>query len=334
MCPAFGFVQASRRSFLRKAVSGLVFSLPFFMALIAPPPVSADVIVDFNSPGSEGNYTGANFTDAGHPNAQIPPFEAGPDAYSDGEFLRLKEFPASGFYRSFNAVGFDQTDAGLFGRIVLDFDFRITCGGTRVVGSGFDFRCADGFSVGFMNTATFGTTGVPFTLDELGRSSIRNGSFAVGFNTFDNGGETNNSLRLAWNDSSISGYANLGNTFDIVTGSNRVREEFQRAHIDLTLGVAPVVTVQLTDGFGNTVTPFNAFDLSTVLVNGLAVGPYDSRLGFFTRTGDSTESVDIDNVRVQYLNAIGGGDSVPAPGALVLLGFGLLGLCGLRRKQV
>jgi len=300
------------------------------LALGSASPARATTINDFDAAGTP--YAGANFPS---PNAMPAPFETGPDAFSSGEFLRLKEFTTSGFQRSLNAVGFDQTDPGLFGRIVIDFDFRVTCGGTRVVGSGFDFRCADGFSVALFNTAKWGASGIPFPMDENGRANFslvgHTESFAVGFNTFDNLEGSNNSLNLAFNDTFISAPTHLGPLgFDIVTGSNRVRGDFQHANIDLVLaGPTPKVTVTLTDGGGTSITPFLNFDLSSVVVAGVPFGPYDARLGFSTRTGDSQESVDLDNVQVRYLDPLG----VPAPATLALLGFGLAGLAVVRRRR-
>ena len=275
-------------------------------------------VENFNAAGPAGTYTGANIAGlAGHPNAMPAPFETGPDAFSTGEFLRLKEFTASGFQRSFNTVLFDHTNPGLFDRVVIDFDFRVTCGGQRVVGAGFDFRCADGFSVGWMSTDVVGTSGIPnvdyggglirpFLLGENGTSSAvpRHESLAVGFNTFDNLEGSNNSLNVIFNGSAVgvSRY-HLGPAgFDIVTGSNRVRGEFQHAQLDMVLGGAsPHLTVTLTDPDGDSITPYD-LDLTGLVVAGVPYAPYDARLGFFTRTGDSQESVDIDNVNVQLFS--------------------------------
>src|SRR5262245_37419251 len=119
---------------------------------------------NFNAPGTSPSWEGRNFAGLiAHPNSMPAPFEAGPDALSSGEFLRLKEFTAVGtFQDSYNAMAFHPVDSGNFEHIVLDFDFRITAGGTRVRGSGLDFNCADGFSVAFMKTSVYGTSGVPF----------------------------------------------------------------------------------------------------------------------------------------------------------------------------
>ena len=321
-------------------VKAVVLSL-----LVVPSgPVLADLIEDFNVAGPSGSYVGANFAGLpGHPNAMLPPFETGPDAVSTGEFLRLKEFTSGGFQRSFNGVGFDQTDPGSFGRIIVDFDFRITVGGTRVAGSGFDFRGADGFSMALMQTGTFGTTGIPFTLGENGTTAGGQGapsqhqSFALGFDTFDNGnGFSNNFVNLVFNGSFVPlSVIDLNPTgFDIVTGGNRVRGDFHHAHIDLVLGGASQnVTVELTDSGGTMVTPFLNFDLSSLIVGGLPFGPYDSRLGFFTRTGDSQESVDLDNIRVQYLSPIGAAGAIPEPSTLALFAIGLAGLGFMMRRR-
>lgn len=328
-------------------------SLSIIVLLLTNVPTNAALIEDFNAPGPAGNYTGVNIAGLpGHPNAMLAPFEAGPDGISDGEFLRLKEFTPGGFQRSFNALMFNQTDVGLFDRITIDFDFRLTCGGTRVTGSGFDFRCADGFSVGWMDTGVVGTSGVPnfsysgtagtfpFTLGENGTTGAivsgqagRHQSFALGFNTFDNLEGSNNSLNLIFNGSNVTPRVNLNAAifggFDIATGGNRTRGDFQHASIDLLLGgSAPHVTVQLTDPLGNTITPFDV-DLTGTIVNGIPFAPYDGRLGFFTRTGDSQESVDIDNISVRLTNLA----TVPEPGIIVLMSLGLVGLGFARRSH-
>lgn len=327
---------------------GLLLSL-----LLTTTGADAALMEDFNAAGPAGNYTGVNIAGfGGHPNTMPAPFETGPDALSDGEFLRLKEF-TSGFQRSFNSLMFDRTDAGPFDQVVIDFDFRLTCGGTRVRGSGFDFRCADGFSMGWMSTEVVGDSGIPgfaysgnpgtfpFTLGENGTTGAivdgqpgRHKSLALGFNTFDNFEGSNNSLNLIYNGSNIAPRVDLNapafGGFDIATGGNRRRGDFQHAHIELTLGgLSPHVLVELTDPLGNTTTPYDE-DLTGTTVNGLPFAPYEGRLGFFTRTGDSQESVDLDNVSVRVANLSSG--QVPAPGTALLLVLGIAGLGFIRHR--
>jgi hypothetical protein len=334
-----------RSSWARHAGLGLALAL-------AAPMAGAGLVETFD-PTSSAGYTGLNIAGLpGHPNAMPAPFETGPDASSDGRFLRLKEFTAGRFQRSFNALAFDRTDAGLFDRVVIDFDFRVTCGGTRVTGSGFDFRCADGFSVGWMSTDVIGTAGIPsfsysgtagtfpFTLGENGTTGAivsgqagRHESFALGFNTFDNFEGSNNSLNINFNDSNFVPRVNLNDAqfggFDIVTGGNRSRGDFQHAQIDLLLGgPSPHVTVVLTDALGNTITPYD-IDLTGTIVNGLPVAPYDGRLGFFTRTGDSQESVDLDNINVRLVNL----SQVPEPGTFALAGIALAAFGAVHRRR-
>lgn len=306
-------------------------------------PSTLTLIENFDAPGTSTSWEGRNFAGlTGHPNSMPAPFETGPDALSTGEFLRLKEFTASGFLRSYNATAFAPVDSSDYTRVVLDFDFRITAGGTRVRGSGFDFRTADGFAVAFMNTDVYGDSGVPFPLNENGRTAggsvgpAAHASFALGFNTFDNLEGSNNSLNLVWNGSAIPGsFRNLNLSpfapFDVVTGGNRIRGMFQHAHIDLTLGTSPEVTVTLTDASGNVITPYDRFDLSATIVSGLPVSPFNGRLVFSTRTGDSQESIDIDNINAEFTTPAtnqpptadaGGPYVVPEGGNLALDGAG------------
>lgn len=268
-------------------------------------PSTFTLVENFNAPGTSSSWEGRNFNNVpGHPGSMPAPFETGPDALSTGEFLRLKEFTASGLQRSFNTMAFRPVDAGDFQNIVVDFDFRITAGGQRVRGSGFDFRTADGFAVVLMDTGVYGTSGVPFPLDERGRFNVPTRSFALGFNTFDNLEGTNNSVTLAFNNGTLAA-TNLNlpqfGGFDVVTGSNRIRGPFQHGRMNLALGgPSPQVTVTLTTAGGQTITPFNQFSLANVVVGGVPLAPYNSRLVFSTRTGDSQESVDIDNINAEF----------------------------------
>src|SRR5262245_3589466 len=279
------------------------------------PSATLNFAEDFNAPGTSPTWEGRNFAGlTGHPNAMPAPFETGPDSFSSGQFLRLKEFTAVGtFQRSYNAAAFAPVNSQDFSHIVVDFDFRVTAGGTRVRGSGFDFNCADGFSIALIKTSIYGTSGVPFPLNENGvtaAGSVGPGphqSFAIGFNTFDNGEGSNNSLNINWNGSFLSNpgtRVNLNNApfapFDIVTGSNRIRGQFQHVHLDLTLGAHPEVTMTMTSASGMVITPYNHLDLSAVVAGGLSITPYNSRLLFSTRTGDSQESVDLDNIVAQF----------------------------------
>jgi len=297
--------------------------------MLAPPGASAALVADFDAPGTP--WAGANYP---APNAAPVPFVTGP---AGAQFLRLKEFSGLLLMRTDNTVGFDQTDPGPITRMTADFDFRITCGGLR---SG--FGCADGFSLVLLNTAVFGTSGAPFALDEAGRSGAPNPptqGFAVGFNTFNNGGgdaNSNNSMNLTFNNGilalSPTDLTPLG--FDLATGTNGQRGVFHHAFIDLFLGgPTPNVTIQLTDGnSGAVITPFNNFSLAGVNVGGIPLGPYDGRVGFATRTGDSSESVDLDNLNVRF--EIAGVGAIAEPGTLAMLGFGFVGLGFMGRRRV
>jgi hypothetical protein len=294
---------------------------------LAPTGAGAVLIENFDAPGTSAQWQGQNIP---APNAAPAPFETGAPG---AEFLRLKEFSGLTLMRTINTAGFAQTDAGLITRMTADFDFRVTCGGSR---SG--FGCADGFAMVLLNTAVFGTSGAPFALDEAGRSGAPNPptqSFAIGFNTFNNGGgdaNSNNSMNLTFNNGILGGSPTnltpLG--IDLATGINGQRGVFHHAFIDLILdGLTPQITVQLTDGnSGAIVTPFNSFSLAGLNIGGIPFGPYDGRIGFATRTGDSRESVDLDNLNVRFEIA----QAIPEPGTLVLFGAGLAGL-GLARRR-
>ena len=243
-----------------------------------------------------------------------PPAVIGPDAFSIGQFLRLKTTALN----INNTVSFDRTDIGPHGRIVADFDFRITCTGSRG-----GFGCADGFSSVLLNTGISGTSGPVLRLEEFGRSVteippafLGQEQFAVGFITF--GGSLfgdqarNNTIVLTFN----NGFINITEiplaTFDLATGINGVTGAFHHAHIDLVLGgPTPNVTVTLTDAGGSSITPISNFDLTGVVKGGVPLAPFETRLAFGARSGGGGNAVDLDNIDVQYFPV---GCTPPPPG--------------------
>ncbi len=162
-----------RKSTITKTLlgGGLTLLLAFALAANAS---AADTVQDFDTPGTPF-VDGTNF---GSP----PPAVIGPDGVSTGQFLRLKN---TGLNTN-NTLSFDLTDIGPQGHIVADFDFRITCRGSR---SG--FGCADGFSFVLLNTGISGASGPVLRLEEFGRSVTESPpgflgqeQFGVGFVTF------------------------------------------------------------------------------------------------------------------------------------------------------
>jgi hypothetical protein len=282
----------------RRGAASLAGALVVLFALAAG--AQAATVQNFDEPGTPFILT--------HYSGFDGPEIIGSDANPSGQFVRLTR---SLF--AINTIAFDQDEAGYFQRVIADFDFRITCFFTRM---GFD--CGDGFSFVLLDTQTFGTSGAAPSLDELGRSPLPTNSFAVGFNTFDNGsddGNSNNSLNLVFNNGilpnseSPTGYAFPIplETFDLATGINGWTGVFYHARIDLVLGGSnPNVTVTLTNDFtGETFTPISNYDLSGVEVGGVPLLPYEGRIAFGARTGVAVEYVDIDNVNVQFFQNIG-----------------------------
>jgi hypothetical protein len=284
---------------------GTVAVLAAFTAAFALPTAQ-----DFDTPGTP--FVGQNFPT---PLSGPPPAVTGPDSFSDGRFIRVQPRTSR---RTINTVGFDQTETGLFNRIVADFDFRITCSGARLGFSG--GGCADGFSLVLLDTSIHGTDGAPRMEKSLpehgGVNSDLLGQFGFGFNTFNNFGfppdvNSSNSLSLIWQNFQIPGsFINLNPLgFDLATGTFGNHGPFHHAHIELVLGPdSPHVTMILTSGVtGNEIMPFANFDLSAVVggPDSLPVAPFESRVGFGVRCGDACADYDLDNIVVQYLDPVG-----------------------------
>jgi len=207
----------------------------------------------------------------------------GPNAGSTGQFLRL----INTVNGQTNHYAYDQTDGGLWASITADFDFRATS----------PAPAADGFSMMFLPTATYGTTGAgivgSFTAEE---PNVAN-TFAVGFDLHP---------------------AATVNDVSVHYGTERRNVTVNSAQVDFDAGVfhhakvnllhTPVgtrVTLDLTNDVngaaGPTIRPMVAF-IPDLL-------PYDSRVQFSGRTGGLNVDVDLDNVNVQY--------STPYPTATV-----------------
>ncbi|MBI2815669.1 MAG: hypothetical protein HYX72_01895 [Acidobacteria bacterium] len=271
---------------MSKSAASLLLSMLLYTAQfsISTPSLGA-TIQDFDTPGTP--FVGANYPG---PNTAPPPgvLPGGPT----GNFLRLKEYTM----RTFNAVGFDQTQAGAASRITAEVDFRITCSGTRI-----GFACADGFSMIFLNTSRYGTNGAPPAFDEAGRLSTggQTDSFAVGFGVFDPGWAGSwpqNRVWITYNGTIISSFLIDRSVLDLATGTNQTPSIFLHLSVDLTLsGPDPKITVGVSNAT-TTITAFSNFSLAAVA----GLGPYESRLGFGARSGDAGIAVDLDNINVQF----------------------------------
>jgi hypothetical protein len=292
---------ARRRRRITWSLAAAVFLAIVTVAIALP------TTQDFDNPGTP--FIGQNFP---APNAAPAPAVMGPDGFSGGQFLRIQQRTSR---RTINTVGFDQTDTGVFNRIVVDFDFRITCAGARI---GFSLGgCADGFSIVLLDTSIHGTSGAPRMERSLpehgGVNPDLSGQFGFGFNTFNNFGfapdaNSSNSLSMIWQNAFVTGsFINLDPLgFDLATGTFGNHGPFHHAHIELVLGGSPNVTMTLTHGVsGNEITPFSSFDLSTFVGGGgKLVTPFESRVGFGVRCGDACADYDLDNIHVQYLDPV------------------------------
>ncbi|MCX5635219.1 MAG: peptide-N-glycosidase F-related protein [Planctomycetota bacterium] len=166
-----------------------------------------------------------------------------------------------------NVIAFDQTDTGLYSRIVAEWDLNIVQG-------------ADGLGFALLNTASYGVSGAG---PSIGEEPSLGASFAVGFDIYcpdDYQGLGSREISLHW-----AGVerANKWSSFDYRTGTfNRVR-----VVVDFVAGGAEI-TVSIA---GNVI--YDKYFLA-------GMTPYNSRVAFGARTGGLSTTLLIDNISVAY----------------------------------
>ena len=218
------------------------------------------------------------------------------DAGSTGKFLRLVPAAAS----LTGGAGFTRTAPATWNTVVASFDFRVTPGAGQ----------ADGMSVAFLNTATYGTNGLAPGMSEEPNLT---GSIGIGIDVYNNAEVNNNHVSLHYG--SIVG-APVTPSFDLSNG------RFHRAQIIIRFrGGRALVTMRVTPdvhlGAGAGVTLFE-----DAVINGL--NPYEMRLAFGARTGGENAAHDVDNVSVQYSSEV----NTAAGLSMVLLPTGTFGASG------
>jgi hypothetical protein len=149
----------------------------------------------------------------------------------------------------------------------IEFDFRI--GG----GSG-----ADGMSFAVFDASRYSTSTL---FSEEGPGSLNHlrggpGALAVQFDTYDNGGEGENSVEVTLDGVSLGTYTP---TYDL--------EDFQFHHARITLRDG-ALTVKITNPQGGEETAFDRLPVEFT--------PYVSLLGFGGRTGGLNNNHDVDNI--------------------------------------
>ncbi|MBN2474268.1 MAG: hypothetical protein JXB62_06655 [Pirellulales bacterium] len=194
-----------------------------------------------------------------------------------GDFLRLINDTIND---QRNHYSYDLTDSGAFSTIVAELDFRVTSADNG----------ADGFSLQFLPTSVYGTTGVGPTAFDPEEPNIAE-TAAIGFDIWE-----------PWVVNDVSVHHN---------GAERRNVRLNPADVDLDIGVfhharvemqqlanGSTVSLQLTPDIhgvpGATITAFNTF------VSGLL--PYENRIQFSARTGGANMDVDLDNISVDYSN--------------------------------
>ncbi len=192
-----------------------------------------------------------------------------------GNYLRLLHDGVNG---NWNHVAFNRVFEGAANVITADFDFRATSIG----------QAADGFSLRFLPTATYGVTGAGSTVFGAEEPNIAD-VFAIGFDVFESSA---NDVSVHWDGTEIKNVRIPEPAIQLDDG------QFHHAHVELThvAGGANVTVTLIPDIHGTPGTPVNWID--QLFIPGL--NPYESRVEFAGRTGGVDMSLDLDNINVEY----------------------------------
>lgn len=278
---------------------------------VATTTLSLTLVLAFSMANLQAS-TVANFSAAGTP-VTLETFGAAggasiePGGGNPGAYLQL----TAAINGQNNFATFDLSDAGSHATSTFNFDFIIAPD---------PGPSADGFSISYANTATYGTSGgvgsAPFTPEDPAAAGV----LGFGFDTWSNQGAFDNPAVPTGSD-----YQDISVFYD---GNLILR-------IDDTRLLTP--PLELDDGAWHTVTGSVNFAGASVdlnvdgnpVITDLAVpglAPFESRIMFAARTGGENELAGIDNLNVGYI--------VPEPtaGVLALIGFGVFCLLGLRGR--
>jgi hypothetical protein len=195
--------------------------------------------------------------------AGLGAWHANGDAALSSGFVRLTPAEGGRIGTLIRAPLSDQPTAS----VSIEFDFRI--GG----GSGADGMCFALFDAARYTTAALFSEEGPGSMDHQRGGP---GALAVQFDTYDNGGEGENSVEVTLDGVSLGTYTP---TYDL--------EDFQFHHAWVQLR-AGALTVKITNPQGGVETAFDRLPVE--------YGPFVSLLGFGGRTGGLSNNHDVDNV--------------------------------------
>ena len=221
-----------------------------------------------------------------------------------------------------NMIAFDTTQpGGPKTSVTVDFDYRI--GGHA--DNGDPTTHADGIGFCLLNTSAYGTAGqAPGNITEEAQGNMKtDSSIGVGLDTWNNSLSSfdpdNNHISFRYFDMTNGGngvmpsgatcYVQIANSLypfnyqlhqgepgDAVSPFDDTKSPFEHFNMSISFGpTGATVTVTITPaaGRGAAFSPINGLVLS-------GVQPYEMRAAFGARTGGSSDSHDIANVKIVY----------------------------------
>ena len=269
----------------------------------APAPPLVPTVDDFDNPGTPYTVTTAT-----------APASAEVTASGGNDFLRLNHQQDS----NRNYVGFDRTTVGTVDEIKADWDMRMFKNNP----TGTDQRFGDGYSVGLLDTLTYGTTGAAPSTDTSPERWALTNSLTVGFIGFDGSYGGKKDVEVYYNGAKQGPTVN--STVDFTLDARTITDPDENVpwtHVQLLVEFLDTGGANVSLYLGGT----EAEGSGTPIINSLFIAgmnSYQSRLAFGGRNGGAINYTDLDNINVQF---------IPEPSALALAAVGLLGLRRRRR---